>query len=90
MNEKQLHDKIMENIGEEFFTIQELEQSEFYNENDFTVFYDVNLSALIDDLIYNGISPDDIWKRVNAQYGNVIDFYYLANDKVYVMCYGVR
>ena len=59
-----------------------------YHPNDFSLFYDVNLESLIDDLEYNGLTSDDIIRMNHSHYGNVIDIYH--DGDMYYLFFGVR
>ena len=62
----------------------------YYDHNDTTYFIDVSLDALVEDLLYNGLSYDDILTGLSVMYGNFIDIFYSEVDEIYIMVIGVR
>lgn len=55
---------------------------------DMTVFVDVNLSSLIENLTYNGLTEDQILEMNKAHYGDVIHFYKLKEEDIHIMLVG--
>lgn len=61
-----------------------------YHENDVSIFFDKDLTALIDDLLYNGYDFLRIQELNNQLYGNFIEFYFIPEKNQYVMVIGTR
>ena len=82
-------------VSEERFGNDDLSISDIikYYENEYqdtTVFFDVSLESLIDELHYNGIDDKLILERNKALYGAYIEFIYIPNFNIYIMLYGIR
>ena len=58
---------------------------------DMSVYVDVNLSALIENLTYNGIKEQDVLVMNKQEYGNVVDFFKIKEGNgIYIMMIGAR
>ena len=62
----------------------------YYDPNDTTYFIDVSFNALIEDLLYNNLTFDDILTASSSTYGDFIDIFYSEVDEIYIMVIGVR
>lgn len=86
-----LEDLVVE-INGEYATKQDIwEQLEKENP-DFSFYQDVHLSALLDTLIENGLTEEQILTFSLALYGPVIDFYQVGSgeNELFVMAVGQR
>jgi hypothetical protein len=81
-------EEIWESVNSEFSTREDLDNSEYYHEGDFTLFTDSGLHSLVENL--NEFNEEEIISMMRAQYGRIVEFLYLTEDEVFVMAYGAR
>lgn len=55
---------------------------------DGNTYIDVNLSALLETLAYNGIDKSQFYKLYYAYYGLGIDIFYMKDDNVFLLWCG--
>lgn len=61
-----------------------------YHPDDFNLLRDKEIESIIEDLLYSGLTSDDIIQMNKARYGNVIDFYRSEYEDMYYVYVGVR
>lgn len=81
---------ILNSVNTEYKTLEELKTELEIDEDYTTIFFDINLDAVIEGFTHNGFDAQTITNMSIAHYGNCLDLYYLEDDKIYAGVSGTR